>query len=126
MILECPNCKKNYRIDPSSFREWKSARIRCRKCGNSFTIAFPATEPPEPPQRPGALTALPSPPDAAGDILSVPYFEAPPIFPPQAPKTRPRKSWDKRPIIYWSSLIVQGIFLACFIAGFVLIIYLVS
>ena len=57
MILKCPYCQKNYRLDASSFREWKSARVRCRKCGKGFTVGFPATEPAEePPRQPQALT----------------------------------------------------------------------
>jgi hypothetical protein len=56
MILECPYCKKKYRLDPSPFTGWKSARVRCRMCSKGFTIVFPTTEPIEPPRQPQALT----------------------------------------------------------------------
>jgi predicted Zn finger-like uncharacterized protein len=48
LILECPNCKTAYRIDPSLFSGWKSARVRCRKCKDSFTVSVPGSEPSEP------------------------------------------------------------------------------
>ena len=41
MILESPCCKTKYRFDQSRFTGWKSAQVRCRKCGNRFTIPFP-------------------------------------------------------------------------------------
>lgn len=53
--MECPYCKAKYRIDPSAFSGWKSARVRCRKCGNGFTIAFPDQGPPETPTETDAL-----------------------------------------------------------------------
>jgi len=81
MTLECPNCETNYRIAPSSFGEWKSARIRCRKCGNSFTIDFPATEPPEPPQRPRALTVPRGTPVTA--FRPDPPTPVSPVLPPE-------------------------------------------
>lgn len=56
MILECPNCRKNYRLDPSPFTGYKSARVRCRMCGKGFMIAFPSAETTDPPRQPQALT----------------------------------------------------------------------
>jgi len=65
MMLECPYCKKNYRLDPSPFTGWKSARVRCRICGKGFTIVFPATEPTEPPRQSQALTLMRGTPGTA-------------------------------------------------------------
>jgi len=81
LSLECPNCKANYRIAPSSFGEWKSALIRCRKCGNSFPVAFSAMEPPEPPQRPRPLTVVRGTPVTA--FRPDPPTPVSPVLPPE-------------------------------------------
>jgi hypothetical protein len=65
MILQCSCCKTNFRFDPSPFTGWKSARVRCRMCGEGFTIVFPATEPAEPPRQPQAFTVTRGTPGTA-------------------------------------------------------------
>jgi predicted Zn finger-like uncharacterized protein len=81
MILECPYCKKNYRLDPSPFTGWKSARVRCRMCGKGFTIAFPATEPTEPPRQPQSLTLTRGTPGI--EIRSSTDTHVAPVSPPE-------------------------------------------
>jgi len=90
LSLECPTCKKKYRIALSIFREWKSARIRCRECGNSFPIAFPATEPPEPPQRPREFTVVRGTPVTA--FRPDPPTPVSPVLPPEHPQGTPEDS----------------------------------
>jgi len=90
LSLECPNCKKYYRIAASSYRKWKSALIRCRKCGNGFPMAFSATEPPEPPQRPRALTVVRGTPVAA--FRPDPPTHVSPVLPPEHPQGTPEDS----------------------------------
>jgi len=90
LSLECPNCKKYYRIALSLLKEWKSTRIRCRKCGNGFPIAFPAMEPPEPPQRPRALTVVRGTPVTA--FRPDPPTPVSPVLPPEHPQGTPEDS----------------------------------
>jgi len=90
LSLECPTCKKKYRIAASSYRKWKSARIRCRECGNSFPMAFSATEPPEPPQRPREFTVVRGTPVTA--FRPDPPTPVSPVSPPEHLQGTPEDS----------------------------------
>lgn len=81
MILECPHCTTNYHVDVSRFAEWSSARVRCRRCGKSFTATFRAAESPEPLRQPGALP-VPSGMVATAD----PPAPVTPVPPPARPR----------------------------------------
>ena len=94
MILECPYCKKKYHLDPSPFTGFKSARVRCRMCGKGFTIAFPSTEPTEPPRQPQALTLSRGTPGIA--FRSGTDTHVSPVSPPEpSPRSpvQPAGSW---------------------------------
>jgi predicted Zn finger-like uncharacterized protein len=94
MILECPSCKKKYRLDPSPFSGFKTARVRCRMCGKGFMIVFPATEPAGVPTQPQALNVTHGTPGIAfrsgADTLISPV---PPPEPPHRSLIQPAGSW---------------------------------
>lgn len=81
MILQCSCCKTNFRFDPSPFAGWKSARVRCRKCGEGFTIVFPAMEPAEPPRQPKAFPVTRGTPETASRPGSITAVSA--VSPPE-------------------------------------------
>lgn len=77
-ILECPNCKTGYRINPSLFAGWKSARLRCRKCRESFTVSVPVSESSEPP---AGILGVPVTTQPAPEIAA--QKESPTATPPE-------------------------------------------
>jgi len=48
MVIECSSCRARYWMKESMLKGFKSAEVRCRKCGGTFAVVAPETVPGKP------------------------------------------------------------------------------
>src|SRR6185503_10002750 len=41
MIIQCPHCQTNFRLDEKAVGDQPSLQFRCNKCGEAFSVPLP-------------------------------------------------------------------------------------
>jgi predicted Zn finger-like uncharacterized protein len=80
LVIHCPSCATRYQVVESA----QGKRVRCQKCGNSFTAAAAVPSPPAPP-----ATSEPLDPLAGVDLSRLPALPAAPAHQVVNPLPRP-------------------------------------